>query len=270
MRESKFVEFDSALHPSIRTFLERCPANMSPLQHVGYTFEVVVALALAKAGIQRILTNPLHDIEQWTRQQGLGVDIVLPDEEILIEVKNNDGTYFLTPAMIEHDTLSRFRLTDPKHMKKWMVVFAHNTLSPGARRLLAEHNVIVAVAGRTATKRHMPGIVRTLARKLRKALYLDTIFTQKTAHGVLDTIEDGVFDVDGALNELIASYVAHHLALFEPRVAPSTPSEVDPSIRHVEDIDVVVDLVEEAHFAAVDRWLFIPPFAYVREEEDDD
>lgn len=221
------VEFDAVISNTVESNLMSCPKGMTYHQHIGYIYEVTVALAFHKAGFQKILTNPFEEVQDWMWHEGYGVDIVLPDEDIIVEIKNNSGSYFMTPYMIEEHTLERFEKTDPDHSKSWLVVYAHDKMSLRAEMLLEQNRVTVVSSGLSATSDNMENVVEILVPEFRK-LHSSKVFTAIEMKQTIDEdIIAEVFAVDDDLVEesIVLDTVVADAAVDEAVIADEYFSE---------------------------------------------
>lgn len=130
-------------------------------------------------------------------------------------------------------------------------------------RIYGHHLELTATPFRYQLK-WLKQVIKTLVKRLvmtvnSNVFYKTSSMPVSRAHGVVGTVY-----------ELLARLIARILLVFRDSDAQRTPPETDLSIRRVEDIDKFVDLYEEAKIAAVSNYLYIQPFAYVREEDDDD
>ena len=100
--------------------------------------EMIVGIALCKL-------RPNIDFTH-NEVNGIGPDFWVGNS-VLIEVKNWSGKYFVTPKMLQEEVIERFRVSDPSHMKVWVVVAGRFKIGEASTRILRENGIVLIELG---------------------------------------------------------------------------------------------------------------------------
>src|SRR5437879_3155852 len=100
--------------------------------------------------------NGVFDASLWKDWTGKNPDakvlFYIPEKDLLIEVKNNSGTYPLTPEMVRSDIIPRFLSVDSEHKHTWLLIVAHDCFTKGANEELRKYDIARFEIGTTVTE----------------------------------------------------------------------------------------------------------------------
>lgn len=191
---------DSVLFCSQLTELEK--------QGLWLEFARDAAWSLLKIDFNPNEKNP----ELWKREQGKGIDAraEINGQIHLSEDKNLTPTYLVTPDMFTHIILPRYRLADPEHKHKWILLISKLVASKYVRNLIKLLKIKLVEIGFKVTRSNFAMAVRILIRKFGELfkISLKVAYTLFTGPTIRDRIVSSLSWNDSNFNNPTYSFCA--------------------------------------------------------------
>jgi len=127
----------------------------------GLLLELATLVALRKLGLKPYYRA---DASAWARTLGKSCDLLLAGRKLRLQIETkNWRSYKVSPQLAEEEVLPRF---SEGAGGKLLIVSAMKRWSPGARRLLAQHKILVLELGFVVTAANLGRAVAVLAQRL--------------------------------------------------------------------------------------------------------